>query len=294
MNSRIDSAVPVRTGRHHQDHQQLERVGVGALGGPTQAERVRHGPDQHAEQDRHQQVVCMKATVGRHHPAVPAGHRGHLAEAARCAWLAVPPAAARRAAAAAARAPRSGWRRTSRSPSTPGTRPDQSRLRARRRTPGRRPPSRPCRSTSARRRAGRSRPSCRPAASTMSRSHWSSSFDSTSCVITMTDWPLSPRPVGHLAHLRNISRLRCGSSGEVGSSRNSRRRLGQQLEADVDPLLLAAGQPLDRGCRRAGVIDSSSSTSPTRWFRSVLARCPTGSAARPRSRAPSSRSAGRA
>ena len=101
----------------------------------------------------------------------------------------------------------------------------------------------------------------------MIRSHMSSSFDSTSCVMTMTDWPLSPCGSAILRICRNISRLRCGSSGEVGSSRNS--RVG--LVSSSRPMFTRFFWPPDSRSilvLACGVIDSSSSTSPTRWFRS--------------------------
>ena len=101
----------------------------------------------------------------------------------------------------------------------------------------------------------------------MSRSHWSISFDSTSWVITMTDWPVTAPLSAIFRICVNMSRLRCGSSGEVGSSRNS--RLG--LVSSSMPMLTRFFWPPDSRSMRVSaclVIDSSSRTSPTRWLRS--------------------------
>ena len=62
---------------------------------------------------------------------------------------------------------------------------------------------------------------------------------------------------------------RPGSRPEVGSSRNSSDGLGQQFQGDVDPLALAAGEPVERASRACLARPSSSITSVTRALRSA-------------------------
>ena len=130
-------------------------------------------------------------------------------------------------------------------------------------------------------RAGRSRPSCRRAASTMSRSRLVDQLRLDVVGDHDDRLALLRRPVRHLAHLREHgSRLRCGSSGEVGSSRNS--RLG--LVSSSRPMLTRFFWPPDSRSMRVSaclVISSSSSTSLHPLVALRRARCPGGSAARP-------------
>ena len=83
-------------------------------------------------------------------------------------------------------------------------------------------------------------------------------------MITTTDWPFS---VIFFIWPKS-SRLRCGSSGEVGSSRNS--RLG--LVSSSRPMLTRFFWPPDSRTIlvfACWVISSSPSTSSTRWFLSA-------------------------